>query len=66
VLRRAKCYRAPFAVRPDKKTHGKGFAVRFKAFAVRSWRTAKALFPVVMKLILPRNARTKENSNSPL
>jgi hypothetical protein len=32
---------------PRQKTHGKGFAVRFKAFAVRSGRTAKALFPVV-------------------
>jgi hypothetical protein len=27
--------------------HGKEFAVRFKAFAMRSWRTAKLLFPVV-------------------
>jgi hypothetical protein len=35
-LHRAKCYRAPFAVRPEKKTHGKEFAVRFKAFAVRA------------------------------
>jgi hypothetical protein len=32
---------------PRQKTHGKEFAVRFKAFAVRSWRTAKLLFPVV-------------------
>jgi hypothetical protein len=32
---------------PRQKTHFKGFAVRFKAFAVRSGRTAKALFPVV-------------------
>jgi hypothetical protein len=40
--------RAPFAVRPEKK-HGKEFAVRFKAFAVRSWRTAKLLFPVVKR-----------------
>jgi hypothetical protein len=32
---------------PRQKTHGKGFAVRFKAFAVRSGRTAKPLFPVV-------------------
>jgi hypothetical protein len=38
-------------VRPDKKTHGKGFAVRFKAFAVRSGRTAKPLFPVVYRKI---------------
>jgi hypothetical protein len=27
--------------------HGKEFAVRFWAFAVRLWRTAKPLFPVV-------------------
>jgi hypothetical protein len=32
---------------PRQKTHGKGFAVRFLAFAVRSGRTAKPLFPVV-------------------
>jgi hypothetical protein len=32
---------------PRQKTHGKGFAVCFKAFAVRSGRTAKPLFPVV-------------------
>jgi hypothetical protein len=32
---------------PRQKTHGKEFAVRFKAFAVRSWRTAKLLFLVV-------------------
>jgi hypothetical protein len=32
---------------PRQKTHGKGFAVRFKAFAVRSGRTAKPLFPGV-------------------
>jgi hypothetical protein len=34
---------------PRQKTHGKGFAVRFKAFAVRSGRTAKPLFPVVTR-----------------
>jgi hypothetical protein len=28
--------------------HDKEFAVRFWAFAVRQWRTAKPLFPVVM------------------
>jgi hypothetical protein len=32
---------------PRQKTHDKGFAVRFKAFAVRSGRTTKPLFPVV-------------------
>jgi hypothetical protein len=32
---------------PRQKTHGKGFAVRLYAFAVRSGRTAKPLFPVV-------------------
>jgi hypothetical protein len=32
---------------PRRKTHGKGFAVRFWSFAVRSWRTAKPRFPVV-------------------
>jgi hypothetical protein len=33
---------------PRQKTHGKGFVVRFMAFAVRSGRTAKPLFPVVI------------------
>jgi hypothetical protein len=32
---------------PRQKTHGKEFAVRFSAFAVCPWRTAKPLFPVV-------------------
>jgi hypothetical protein len=32
---------------PRRKTHSKEFAVRFRAFAVRPWRTAKPLFPVV-------------------
>jgi hypothetical protein len=31
----------------SKKTHGKAFAVRFLAFAVRPRRTAKHVFPVV-------------------
>jgi hypothetical protein len=35
---------------PRQKTHAKEFAVRFKAFVVRSWRTAKPLFPVVKAL----------------
>jgi hypothetical protein len=35
---------------PRQKTHDKGFAVRFKAFVVRSGRTAKPLFPVVVDL----------------
>jgi hypothetical protein len=43
---RAKTYRVPFAARL-KKTHGKAFAVRFLAFAVRPRRTAKHVFPVV-------------------
>jgi hypothetical protein len=47
VLRRAKCYRAPFAVRPDKKRTAKGLPCILNAFAMRSGRTAKALFPVV-------------------
>jgi hypothetical protein len=33
---------------PRRKTHDKGFAVRFLAFAVRSRRTAKPLLPVVV------------------
>jgi hypothetical protein len=32
---------------PRRKTHDKEFAVRFWAFAVRSWRTTKPQFPVV-------------------
>jgi hypothetical protein len=32
---------------PRWKTHGKNFAVRFWAFAVRPWRTANLKFPVV-------------------
>jgi hypothetical protein len=36
---------------PRRKTHGKVFVVRFWAFVVRSWRTAKQRFPVVCRLI---------------
>jgi hypothetical protein len=42
-LYRAKCYCVPFAVCPRQKTHGKKFAVRFRAFP-----SARALFPVVI------------------
>jgi hypothetical protein len=30
---------------PRRKTHDKEFAVRFRAFVVRPWRTANPLFP---------------------
>jgi hypothetical protein len=43
------CKMLPYALcrAPRQKTHDKEFAVRFWAFAVRSWRTAKPRFPVV-------------------
>jgi hypothetical protein len=34
---------------PRRKMHGKGFSVCSMAFAVRPWRTAKPLFPVVVE-----------------
>jgi hypothetical protein len=34
---------------PRRKTHDKEIAVRFMAFAVRSWRTTKPRFPVVLQ-----------------
>jgi hypothetical protein len=39
------------------KTHGKVFAVRFLFFAVRSRRTAKAMFPVVWVLTITTSER---------
>jgi hypothetical protein len=35
---------------PRRKTHGKGFVVRFWSFVVRSWSTAKPRFPVVNRV----------------
>jgi hypothetical protein len=43
-LYRAKCYRAPFAVRPDKKRTAKSLPC---VFGPLPWRTAKPLFTVV-------------------
>jgi hypothetical protein len=51
------------------KTHGKEFVVRFMAFAVRPWRTAKPLFPVVSAAVQSRGCRAalpKEVRNSSL
>jgi hypothetical protein len=57
------CKTLPCAIcrAPRQKTHDKGFAVRFKAFAVRSGRTAKPLFPV--ELVYMNTLKTLDSSD---